>query len=352
MHWDVNQPDISIPSDSFLFMHAGITSLEFYLQSSLPLSQTREFLDDIPQRTPFLTAINVRTAVRVAELEGNICTLLDHLPRLQLISLPKNYLTSRIATALSTSPALRALQIGTTWDRGVNVVAPVVPAGGFLSLNKLEVVMPFADAALRIDAVTTGSALDELLISSPNRSSDDMKRILDICANKHRRIRQLNLECYDNEERSSLNFQTFHSLKKLSSLTSINIIHRSPMVMSPAEFTSIISSLTQLTRLCFNQSPLYCETASFGLDILPIIARSCKNLTTLKLFLDARLPLPEEEPHTRESLFVNLRCLSLGVSVITEETCHPAAMFLSTYLPLECELDHGADWVSELRRTG
>ncbi|KAF5328425.1 hypothetical protein D9619_013293 [Psilocybe cf. subviscida] len=352
---EVNEEDIPIPSDAALFMHAGIRSLEFSLHELLPLSQRRDFLDDIPQRTPFLTKIDLRTTsnTSVIDLEDNIRALAHHLPSLQLVCLPKGYLTRRIAEVLSTSPALHELQLGMNWDEDYDEprenFVPVLPAGRFPALNKLTVAVSFADAACLINTVTPKNGLDEIFLTSQNPSREDMERVLQICANKHKRIQRLNIQCKDDEQHPPFTFQTLCSLKKLSSLTALEISHRSPIVMSPAEFISTISSIPQLTRLCFNQAPLYCETASLGLAVLPVIARSCKHLTELKLFLDATLPLPDEESYDREDFFVKLKYLSLGVSVITQKACQPVAMFLATHLPFGCTLLYGGDWIVNMK---
>lgn len=173
-----------------------------------------------------------------------------------------------------------------------------------------------------------------------------MQRVRDTCTDKNTRLQELSLLCINREHNTPLTFQTPRSVKLLSSLNVLLIQYGSPISLSLAELTSVISSLPQPSKLCLNESPLYCETATIGLDLFPMIAQSCKELSELTLFLDAGMPLSDARSYLPSGSFSKLGSLSVGVSVVTKEVCQSAALCLSTHLPLGYKLQYGARWIT------
>ncbi|KAF5328408.1 hypothetical protein D9619_013302 [Psilocybe cf. subviscida] len=354
LHDSITSSITPIPTDGYLFMHAGVKHVEFFLHKSVAPSRTKHFLDDIPLRAPLLTGLRIRGTTGVSAIEESIRRLAASLTSLQNISLPEGYLTTRIAEALSALPVLRRIQIGVDADdlpldlreQPANF-APVIPAGRFTALEKLEVSIVFSDAVKVLDKVTSENGLRHLSVESQSSSCEDMQRVLDICAQKHKNLRELLLSGNADilAPNTPLTLQTIHSVKDLSALRVLNIEHTSAIFLSPADLSSILSSLPRLVELVLNDSPWYCEIASFGLDVIPVIAGSCRELIKLALFLDATIPLPDADSYPTEVAFAKLMQLHLGTSVITKEACHDVALYLSAHIPAKCGIWYGASWI-------
>lgn len=210
--------------------------------------------------------------------------------------------------------------------------------------------MSFSDAAKILGKISRENGLDHLFVDSPKSTYEELQRVLDICAEKHQQLDELYLfsDYIAQTSNTPITVKVLRSVKQLSCLTVLDIQHPCPVLLSVAELASIVSALPQLSDLALNAAPLFCETASFGLDVVPMILRRCKELIALGLFLDATIPLDDPESYPIEPSFAKLERLNLGVSVVTQEVCHTVALYLSTRIPSECVICYGAPWIDAL----
>lgn len=90
---------------SLMFMHDNIKEFAVELVAS-PGYSLGTFFQEIKLRMPRLTHLDLRFSFSVRDIENDLCRLLEGLPKLQKLTMPRFTLTSKVIETLSLLPDL------------------------------------------------------------------------------------------------------------------------------------------------------------------------------------------------------------------------------------------------------
>lgn len=356
-----------------MFMHKGIKDFAVYLPELKELSP-RPFFEDVSTRMPNLTSLDVRSNVPMQKIETEMVELFGRLPKIQKVTFPRFYFTTRIAEALSKLENLGVIEFQYLEDQGSGHVqdvvsfAPSFAEGAFPVLWDHSMAVSFEDAARFLDvpfapANLTMLYLDSYDIETPavfrnllNIVSENCQLLTFLALVSLRDPRSsaiLSLESDAYHPDLAISIVTLKPLFKLSNLTSLELVHQYPLALKSEDIRLFAVSWPSIRSLMLNTEPVHLTKSNLTLEDLLPFAQHCTKLRHLGLFIDAKSPTSEmtSTPSSLSPLatstlptvqFKSLERLSMGVSLIEDDNA--VTLFLSQILPLNCQLDSGITW--------
>ncbi|KAF8889435.1 hypothetical protein CPB84DRAFT_1785576 [Gymnopilus junonius] len=328
-----------------MFMHSGIKSLVIFLPMELDTISPRPFFQEIAARMPNLTTFDVRSSLPMRKMETEVVELFKALPKLQKVTFPRYYFTTKIAEALSRLEHLGVVEFQYIPEQGfgcsldVDTFDPILEEGAFPVLWDHSMAVGFDPAARFLDLPYAPCNLTMLYIDSNiiERPSS-VHTLLSVIAENCQLLKSLalvslcdaSLSYMEDNEFDPEFMITFDHLKpalKLHNLTSMELVHQYPLALKQTHIEQLASAWSSIETLLLNDEPVYLDRSDLTLDALVPFARHCSNLIHLGLFIDAT-QLPEsasDEPTSTDDL-------------------NSASLFLSHLLPLQCGLDCGITW--------
>ncbi|KAH9884520.1 hypothetical protein C8Q73DRAFT_660877 [Cubamyces lactineus] len=349
---------------SLMFMHENIKHFAVKLVPSddYPLSV---YFQEIPLRMPKLNSLDLRFSFPVRDIEATLCELIEALPELQKIVLPKFTYSAKVIERLSASPSIRVIQFEFLESQGSGVASdvhnwfPVPHEGAFPSLVDLSVSVHLPHMVRFLNAEFAPSNLQclyvhVLYIVPPyqlHEFFDSVSRILP-------HLTQLHVDFVgdpsplmfrtrlSDDDRVTLG--TLRPLFKLAKLKEFVINWDAPLALKQSDIQELASNMPSLEILFLGNEPIPCpQSPPLTLRALIPFAQHCPNLRELGLYLDASTAdLDEASRELRASLppirFRSLKKLQFGLSRIAEP--EPVALFLSQLCPPGCAVDAGVSW--------
>ncbi|KAF8968543.1 hypothetical protein BDZ97DRAFT_1902880 [Flammula alnicola] len=347
-----------------MFMHGGVKHFSVFLPIDLYAISPRPFFEDISARMPNLINLDIRSIVPVRAIEKETIDLMTQLPKLQKITFPRFYLTTRIAEALSRLEHLGVIEFQYLEEQGfgdhldVDSFTPTLSEGAFHALWDLSMTTSFADAARFLNIPFAPTNLTMLYIDSNSiiETATSMHKLISILAENCQLLKYLALvslrdptiPCVPDTEQDEAYNITIDTLKpalKLPNLTSMEIVHQYPLSLTQQDVELLATSWPSIETLLLNTEPVYLAQSNLTLEALLPFARHCRRLQHFGLFIDASSSVDVPHLSSLTSSFVpfqSLRRLSMGISIITDD--NTVALYLSQLLPLECRIDCGITW--------
>ncbi|KAF9457287.1 hypothetical protein BDZ94DRAFT_1326376, partial [Collybia nuda] len=157
-----------------MFMHKNVQNFYFRIPNGLTFSETRGFFRNIKGRMPDLIGINIRMDASVRGIEGLMLTLLRGLPKLQNITLPLFWLTSKLTECLSNHLYLPMIDFEYGPEQGEGKLEDVVnfkPSlnhGAFPLLRDLSFCNPFNKTIIYSHNLETRETFQQSIITITN----------------------------------------------------------------------------------------------------------------------------------------------------------------------------------------
>lgn len=133
-------------------------------------------------------------------------------------------------------------------------------------------------------------------------------------------------------------------LFELPHLTSFEIYHQHPLLLTQQDIEGLASSCPLIENLQLCTNPAYCMKSTLTLAALIPLAQYCKQLKSLGLFIDAT-KIPKISPTTPPKPFTSLCILSVGLSIIKDET---PTVYLSQLISPDCVIESFDKWGNHL----
>ncbi|TFK35690.1 hypothetical protein BDQ12DRAFT_611416 [Crucibulum laeve] len=330
----------------------------------LPEANTpRAFFTDIGARMPNITYVDFRSLVPINRMESELIELFESLPKLQKLTLPRFFFTTRLAESLSQHKELGTIEFQYDDEQGYGdpqdtaVFTPNFVEGAFPALWDLSMTIRFKDAARFLDVPfaptnLTVLYLDSEEIETPQNIYTILKTVSENCVLlKALTLVSLRDPDPDSEEQEQrrITMDDLRPLLRCPNLTSLELVHQYPLDIYQDDVASLAASWPSLENLLLNNEPVTMNKSTLTLRALLPFARHCPKLHSLGLFIDASAEiLPSEyipdsvSVLTQHPPFESLRKLSMGVSIIEE--AGPVALSLSHIVPLSCKIDSGITW--------
>ncbi|KJA28738.1 hypothetical protein HYPSUDRAFT_128584 [Hypholoma sublateritium FD-334 SS-4] len=335
-----------------LFMHNGVKKFVVHL----PAQPLQHFFQDIVDRMPNLSTLNICSVVPVRDIEEDLAHFLRQLPKLEKVTFPRFYLTTRIAEAMSHSDCLSSLDFQYNDDQGVGdfqdiaSFRPAFTEGAFPALYDLSLTASFDDTARFIKAPFSPTNLTQFYVDSGPVSEpvDSVHRLISAVSQHCQLVEEVYLvsarrpcrmdPTTEDDSGSNITLEMFKPLFKIPKLTCFEFSHQYPLLLTQQDITVFASSCPAIETLLLNAEPIYLTQSTLTLEALVPLARHCPQLKHLALFMDAT-QVPELTPMTP---FKSLRQLMVGISIIDDEA--GPALYLSHLLPPGCDVERGVTW--------
>ncbi|KAF9481477.1 hypothetical protein BDN70DRAFT_905253 [Pholiota conissans] len=343
---------------SILFMHSGIKDFAVHLPLNMMKNSPRPFFQDLADRMPNLINLDIRSQVPVCDIEAEMIELLNMLPKLRKITFPRFYVTKGIAEALSRMEYLSVIEFQYKEEQGcgdsvdVASVKPIFTEGAFPALYDLSLTVYFDDAAHFINTSFSPANLTIIYIASETaiEPPENIKTLLSVMAENCQlltyvaliSVRDTSITEIEGSSSHIITLDTLKPLLKLPNLESFEIVHQYPISFSQEDLELFASSCPSIETLLLNTEPVYLTRSTLTLESLIPFAKHCPRLNSLGLFLDATAEIPELSILTPPKPFVNLSKLSMGVSIIEDDSA--PSLYLSQLLPPTTEIDCGITW--------
>lgn len=349
-----------------MFMHKRMKNFSVYLPELKEISP-HPFFKDVADRMPNLTSLDLRSTVPMHKFEAEVVKLFEHLPKIQKVTFPRYYFTTRIAEALSRLENLGIIEFQYLDDQGsgnVNDVVPFIPLlveGAFPVLWDHSMAASFEDAArfLNIPFAPTNLTMlyiDSYVIETPavvrnllNTISENCQLLTFLALVSLRDASSSSVLSLENEYDPDLaiTIDTLKPLFKLPNLTTLELVHQYPLALKSEDIRLFAASWPALRSLLLNTEPVLLSKSNLTLDDLLPFAQHCPQLRHLGLFIDARSttnisPSSSFSSSPQTVQFKALERLSMGVSLIEDDNA--VTLFLSQILPLNCQVDSGITW--------
>lgn len=346
LHWDAEEPDIC--NLCIIFMHANIKNFIIDLPFAYELESPHFLFEEISSRMPHLTNIKIRSSIAMHNIETEMISLISQLPKLKEITLPRFYLTTKFAEALSRLPDLVAILPPLGRASGVftdvKSFAPNLIDNAFPSLLIHSMTTTFHDAARFLKTKFSPTNITRLYVeSNTNETPFSVYSLLSTVSENCHVLRDLDLYSYpavdEDPDLLADHHMTIDILKpllKLSRLRCFNIVHQCPLALNQKDIELLASSWPLLRHLNLNHQPIHYTQSSLTLEALIPFAKHCPELKTLHLFVDAS---SNDDLFSQVDLvpFKNLQNLNMGFSIITKTD--RVALCLSGILPLNCKVE-------------
>ncbi|KJA28766.1 hypothetical protein HYPSUDRAFT_618573 [Hypholoma sublateritium FD-334 SS-4] len=334
-----------------LFMHSGVKKLGLYVMDC----PSETLFEEIVDRMPNLTDLDIRSAFTVRIVEDLVTLLLQQLPNLRRIELPHFCYIARIFEVLSRLQLLCTIEF---IDRGesqdIEPFKPTIAEGAFLNLHNLSADLKFDDIVAWLQSPSAPSALTYINVTSTLVEMPDSVRRLAFAASK--RCQELNrlrlgsaldyaVENFADtgDNGCNITLEILKPLFKLPYLTSFVIDHQYPLLITQQDIESLASSCPAIEILELCIAPAFCMESTLTLEALIPLAQHCTQLKSLGLFVDASR-VPEASPEIPPKPFTSLRFLSFGLSIIHDET---PTVYLSQLIPPECAINSFHAWEND-----
>ncbi|OSC97257.1 hypothetical protein PYCCODRAFT_1419774 [Trametes coccinea BRFM310] len=349
---------------SLVFMHENIRHFAVRLVPSdnYPFSV---YFEEIALRMPKLTCLDMRFSFAVRDIEAELCKLLDGLPHLQKVILPKFTLTSKIIEQLSTNSSLKVVQFEFMEEQGSGEASdvhnwfPNLRPGAFPSLVDLSVSVHLPHMVRFLKSGSCPAHLQclyvhVLYIVPPYQVREFVDAVSEHC----QQLTQLHIDFVgdpsplmfrtrlSDDDRIGLN--TLRPLLNLTKLAQFILNWDAPLALTQDDIEELASSMPSLEVLTLCPEPMPCPQAPpLTLKALIPFARHCPNMRELSLYLDASTAdLDDASRQLYTALppihFRKLQRVNFGLSRIPEY--EPVALFLSQLCPPGCKVDAGVTW--------
>ncbi|KAI0315098.1 hypothetical protein OF83DRAFT_1174162 [Amylostereum chailletii] len=347
----------SIPQEStLLFLHPGLRDLSLINPENSEYYPNHIFFEDVLSRVPALRSFSLTVRLGHAissEEEATLARCLSALPLL-FVSLPQYFITSKIVQALSASPSLQILtdllfNLSAAYD-ALAPFSPILPAGSFQSLEILTLSAHFSDLIPVIQHATFSSKLRRLHIRAlrgePRVAVQGLCTVIsEYCLSlqnlalvmvrpKHFVADADRLAWGTDVGHEALQYDAIRSLVKLPQLFMLDVIHTKPLQLSDHDIEDIAKSKPDIVRLVLNPVPRRRTERTLPLPTLlslTHLARCCRYLRVVGLYIDARVPV-DIHPSLCFEIW-QLASVYLRCSPIAEVQRRQVAMFLSRMLP-------------------
>ncbi|KAJ8514221.1 hypothetical protein ONZ45_g8223 [Pleurotus djamor] len=134
-----------------------------------------------------------------------------------------------------------------------------------------------------------------------------------------------------------LNFQDLEPLLSCKYLSELHLSHYQPFLLYDSDIVALLKSLTSISYLHLNPSPLFnSQASSLSISCLSSIAATCPSISSLGLYINTFANnVPRADPM---ATFKSLKTLDVGRSGLSEDACVPLAFYLGHTLPPNCQI--------------
>ncbi|KAF8637721.1 hypothetical protein AX17_002624 [Amanita inopinata Kibby_2008] len=343
-----------------------------------PTSSLKPFFADVIDRMPNLSHLNIKMDFAINRIENDVVELLKGLKKLKKFTVPRFCVTSNVMNALSKLELLGCVEFQYSQDQGcgdpldVTEFQPLLEEGTFPALWDLALTIGYDDASRFINASFAPTNLRMLYLDSQFfESPQHVKEILTVASENCQLLKSLALLSHvhpvngvletEPVDSQCITFDTLRPLLDFPNLTSLELVHQYPVIVTLDELGELAEKWPSLETLLLNNEPAFINHSRLTLDALLPFAKHCPRLHHLGLFINASTlgqpyhstPTTSLSPSKRirapynGPVFKSLRKLSMGVSLLADEK--GVALFLSTICPLDCQLDSGVTWDDMVR---
>ena len=343
---------------SVMFMHPRVKAFEIWLPDELESNSPRPFFEDVAVRMPNLINLSIQSYVAIHDYEEDMVDLLIRLPKLQVVTFPRFYLTSKLTEVLSTLPTVGVINFqyfqGCGQPDDVVRYTPILTEGAFPVLWDFSQTARFDDVARFLGLEFAPNNLTSLYVdSSIFETAASIEMLLTAVADNCQLLESLavvssrdsrSTSMLDYEDQHKITFDYLKPLLHLPNLKVLEIFHQLPLALKQEDLEILSICWPALKSLNLNNEPVILTQSNLSVEALLPFARHCPNLTHLGLFLNAvalELPLPSSVAGSITP-FKRLERLSMGVSIIHDD--NSVALYLSYLLPSGCTIDCGITW--------
>ena len=354
---------------SLMFMHENVKEFAVHLAES-PHYSLGVFFQEIALRMPKLTVLDLRFEFSVKAIEGDLCRLIDALPKLQKIVVPKYTLTSKVMEALSRKEHLGVLQFEYHTYQGAGDVddildwAPTLEEGAFPALYDLNLNIqlhqmisfmhgPFFPTHLRLIYLhLTHPETPAQLHAFLSVAADTLPYLTDLVLEFTGEPLPFSFRPDPPADEESVTWNTLRPVLRFQRLIAFEVRWHSALALTEGDLAALAQSWPTLERLTLTcEVPSICPSPLTLRALLPF-ARHCLRLRELGLDLSADSPdldisdaelLADPTSNALAPLhFPHLGRLDVSVSRIA--TPERTALFLSRLLPADTTIDSGVRW--------
>ncbi|KIJ48056.1 hypothetical protein M422DRAFT_45503 [Sphaerobolus stellatus SS14] len=169
-----------------------------------------------------------------------------------------------------------------------------------------------------------------------------------MCSTRAKSLTRLHLNGFPNNpnaiglEDIIIDMQIMEPILSCPHLTKLMIKYLTLLCLSESDLRLIGVKLPKLRKLLLGQSPFRLSPPHLSISVLlPILENNYPNLEIIGLFLEGNDPMNVtkfHEPHP------TLRQLRLGLSPLSKENTHEAALILSTLFTIQSKSDSPSHW--------
>lgn len=331
---------------------------------------TKMIFEDVTVRLPKLQSLDMRfgpSDMSIRTIQAEVLSLLGSLQSLKDIGLPYFAMTSEIITVLACLPNLVGLDHTDdpeTHGVGGSVIdvfefTPHLEEGFFPRLERYA----FAGCLKKLDRVLTLKTSPWNLTTLAIMMVDlepalDLQQVLQTLTRVAPGLVYLSIEPYeifsgpsdrDGDERPLIiTIATLRPLASFSDLDTLYIEHHSDILLSDTDFDWLMSHFPRLQEFqLISGSTSYRNDVPLTICAISALARHCQDLRIVVLDLKGSLPAEVDAGFERHSssgqstisgFLPHLHTLHFWASSI-EEPVLQIAIYLSNFLPLECEIE-------------
>ncbi|KAM5545509.1 hypothetical protein V8D89_000547 [Ganoderma adspersum] len=346
---------------SLMFMHDNIKEFAVALVAS-PGYSLGTFFQEIKLRMPRLTHLDLRFSFSVRDIENDLCRLLEGLPKLQKLTMPRFTLTSKVIETLSLLPDLAFIQFeylgqGCGDPADLGNWNPALQEGAFPVLYDLTISAqipqmlrfvqgPFFPRNLKsfyfhILNTTNPAFLHEFLTAVAEGCPVLSELFLDFVGTPSPIVYSK-----DHADGDLVTWNTLRPVLKCPNLTTFHFRWDTPLLISHADVAELAAAWPALEVLVLNnEAPPTSRPSALTLDALLPFAQHCPRLRELGLCVSAETSVPPGGSAVPAlTPFRALRTLAVGLSRIADGEAERAALFLSQLCPLGCAVTAGVEW--------
>ncbi|KAF8629309.1 hypothetical protein AX15_003513 [Amanita polypyramis BW_CC] len=357
---DLTSVDTSLASD--------ISQVSLSPKSS---SILRPFFADVIDRMPNLTHLNIKMNFAISRVESEVAELIRGLKKLKKFAAPRYCVTTDIMDVLSKLEFLGCVEFQYSDDQGcgdpedVSEFTPTVEEGVFPSLWDLGLAVCYDDFTRFINAPFAPTNLRMVYLDSQFfETPEGIKSLLVALSENCQLLQSLALlsrvdvmngiQGIDPADEQCITFDILKPLLNCPNLTSFELVHGCPVVVTQDEIEELAEKWPSLETLLLNNEPGFINDARLTLDALLPFARHCPRLRHLGMFINASTvgqtynstPTRRSREPRYAPIFKSLRKLSMGVSPVSD--INGVTLFLSSICPADCLVESGVTWDEKL----
>lgn len=332
-------------------MHSAVKEVRVDVASAI--SYTREAqVDDIISRLPSLEALCIAAELSTSTIPS-LMPLFSKIQTLKKISMERWVYTPNVMMALSQLPNLEALAFDLSLESDDEAIAtelypdlPDKPFGPntFPALKEICLWTPLSVATMLLTGDTSLSRLTEINIyTRESEGKKAIKSFLKAVTDAYPDLQELCLEVVNTRpatpsiEPEQIGLDTLQPILRLKSLHSLEFRHDLPLMLTEEDVSQLAVSLPNLENLFLNPEPLNIidtdEYPPLPLAALMPLARYCRKLKKLGVYIDGIAEGPSDDVHSLIPRFPVLHEFYVGVSPICKaDDIQPLALFLSHLL--------------------